>query len=102
MRISRSVLTGPQETTPMFSQASGSNFKKLFRPKRREATVVQGALTMKTFTRFLKDESGATAIEYGLIAACISVAIITIAQGVGGSLVSTFTKVKSGLDATGG
>jgi pilus assembly protein Flp/PilA len=54
---------------------------------------------MKNFTRFLKDESGATAIEYGLIAACISVAIIAVVQGIGTNLNATFTSVK---DALGG
>ena len=54
---------------------------------------------MKTLvTRFLKDQSGATAIEYGLIAAGISVAIITIVKGVGTKLNSTFTAVKSALN----
>lgn len=52
---------------------------------------------MKTFARFMKDESGATAIEYGLIAACISVAIIAVVQGVGTNLNSTFTSVKDAL-----
>lgn len=52
---------------------------------------------MKTFSRFMKDESGATAIEYGLIAACISVAIIAIVQGVGTSLNNTFTSVNTAL-----
>ena len=52
---------------------------------------------MKTFSRFMKDESGATAIEYGLIAACISVAIIAIVQGVGTSLNNTFTSVNNAL-----
>lgn len=52
---------------------------------------------MKTFTRFMKDESGATAIEYGLIAACISVAIIAVVNGVGSKLNSTFTSVESAL-----
>ncbi len=47
--------------------------------------------------RFLKDESGATAIEYGLIAAGISVAIIAVVQGVGGKLVTTFTSVQTAL-----
>ncbi len=47
--------------------------------------------------RFLKDESGATAIEYGLIAACISVAIIAVVQGVGTKLKDTFTTVKTSL-----
>jgi pilus assembly protein Flp/PilA len=47
--------------------------------------------------RFAKDESGATAIEYGLIAAGISVAIVTIVKGVGSSLVTTFTTVQTAL-----
>ena len=52
---------------------------------------------MKTLARFAKDETGATAIEYGLIAACISVAIIAVVQGVGTSLKGTFTKVDTAL-----
>jgi len=52
---------------------------------------------MKTLARFVKDESGATAIEYGLIAACISVAIIAVVQGVGTKLNSTFTAVSNAL-----
>ena len=48
-------------------------------------------------TRFLKDESGATAIEYGLIAAGISVAIIAVVQGVGSKLNTTFTSVQTAL-----
>lgn len=52
---------------------------------------------MKNLARFLKEESGATAIEYGLIAACISVAIIAVVQGVGTKLTSTFTSVESAL-----
>lgn len=48
-------------------------------------------------TRFLKDESGATAIEYGLIAAGISVAIIAVVQGLGSKLNTTFTNVQSAL-----
>jgi pilus assembly protein Flp/PilA len=43
--------------------------------------------------RFAKDESGATAIEYGLIAAGISVAIITVVGTVGTNLKTTFTSV---------
>jgi pilus assembly protein Flp/PilA len=49
------------------------------------------------FSRFLADESGATAIEYGLIAAGISVAIITVVQGIGSRLNTTFTIVSTGL-----
>lgn len=47
---------------------------------------------------FLKDESGATAIEYGLIAAGISVAIIAVVQGLGTKLNSTFGSVKNALN----
>jgi pilus assembly protein Flp/PilA len=53
---------------------------------------------MKTLvSRFLKDQSGATAIEYGLIAAGISVAIIAVVQGLGSQLKTTFTSVTTGL-----
>ena len=47
--------------------------------------------------KFLRDESGATAIEYGLIAACISIAIIVAAQNVGVSLNATFEAVDEAL-----
>ena len=49
------------------------------------------------FTRFMNDESGATAIEYGLIAALISVAIIGAVTAVGGKLDATFTSVSGAL-----
>jgi pilus assembly protein Flp/PilA len=53
---------------------------------------------MKTIlSRFVKDESGATAIEYGLIAAGISVAIIAVVQGLGTQLKGTFTSVSTAL-----
>ena len=48
--------------------------------------------------RFLKDESGATAIEYGLIAAGISVAIVSAVQSLGSSLSSMFSGLASDLD----
>jgi pilus assembly protein Flp/PilA len=51
------------------------------------------------FVRFLKDDSGATAIEYGLIAAGISVAIIAVVNGLGTQLNTTFGKVTSSLSA---
>jgi pilus assembly protein Flp/PilA len=47
--------------------------------------------------RFVKDEAGATAIEYGLIAAGISVAIIAVVQGLGSRLNTTFTSVQTAL-----
>ena len=49
-------------------------------------------------SKFLKDESGATAIEYGLIAAGISVAIIAVLQGLGSKLKTTFTSVQNALN----
>jgi pilus assembly protein Flp/PilA len=45
----------------------------------------------------VSDETGATAIEYGLITAGISVAIIAVVQGVGSSLNTTFTSVSTAL-----
>jgi pilus assembly protein Flp/PilA len=47
--------------------------------------------------RFVKDESGATAIEYGLIAAGISLAIIAIVNGLGSNLNAKFTSINSSL-----
>jgi len=52
---------------------------------------------MNQLMRFLKDESGATAIEYGLIAAGIAVAIIATVQALGGNLNGTFTTVSNAL-----
>ena len=52
------------------------------------------------FARFLKDESGATAIEYGLIAALISVAIIGGATAVGSKLGLLFDSIKTKLVAS--
>ena len=51
----------------------------------------------KLLAKFINNESGATAIEYGLIAAGISVAIITVVKGVGTSLNTTFTSVQGAL-----
>jgi pilus assembly protein Flp/PilA len=47
--------------------------------------------------RFVRDESGATAIEYGLIAAGISVAIVAVVQGLGSKLNTTLTSVQAAL-----
>jgi len=57
---------------------------------------------MKFLAKFAKCESGATAIEYGLIAALIGVAIITAVTNVGGSISDTFDKVDTGLKGAGG
>lgn len=52
----------------------------------------------KLFSRFLKDESGATAIEYGLIAALISVALVAGATSLGTSLNDTFNAISGRMD----
>ena len=50
-------------------------------------------------SRFVNDESGATAIEYGLIAAGIALAIITAVNLLGGQISATFTNVRTGMAA---
>jgi pilus assembly protein Flp/PilA len=52
---------------------------------------------MKFFNKLLRDEQGATAIEYGLIAALIAVAAITAMQSLGNELNTTFTTVSTEL-----
>lgn len=53
---------------------------------------------MKFFNKLLRDEQGATAIEYGLIAALIAVAAITAMQSLGNSLNTTFNTVSTELN----
>ncbi len=52
---------------------------------------------MRSILRFLSDESGATAIEYGLIASLVAVAIVTAVASVGAKLTATFTKVANSI-----
>ena len=52
---------------------------------------------MNLINRFAKDQSGATAIEYGLIASLIAVVIITAASQLGGKLSGTFNNIKANL-----
>ena len=56
---------------------------------------------LRLLTSFAKDESGATAIEYGLIAALISVALITGASALGGALNTQFNALSGKLNYTG-
>ena len=51
----------------------------------------------QVFSKFLKDESGATAIEYGLIAAGIALAIIAVVNGLGTNLNDKFTSINTSL-----
>ena len=55
-------------------------------------------LDMTKFFKLLRDSRGATAIEYGLIAALIAVAAITAMTSIGSKLGSTFNNVSSNLD----
>ncbi len=52
---------------------------------------------MNLLKRFLKDEAGVTALEYGLIAACVAVAIITATQTLGTSVAGAFSKVSTAM-----
>jgi len=53
---------------------------------------------MRTFfTKLLKDQSGVTAVEYGLIAALVAVAAVTVMSTVGTNLSTTFSKVAASL-----
>lgn len=54
---------------------------------------------MKFFSKLIRDEQGATAIEYGLIAALIAVAAITAMQSLGNNLSSTFNQVSSNMNS---
>jgi pilus assembly protein Flp/PilA len=45
---------------------------------------------VRTLLRFLRDETAATSVEYGLIAVCISMAIVTVLHGIGGKLKDAF------------
>ena len=52
---------------------------------------------MSGLRRFILDQSAATAIEYALIAGCISIVIVAAVTGIGSSLNSTFNQVSNGL-----
>ena len=68
------------------------------RPMLVDQPRVHMELSMKNMiSRFVKDESGATAIEYGLIAAGISLAIIAVVNGLGSTLNAKFTSINSSL-----
>jgi pilus assembly protein Flp/PilA len=76
----------------------GINWKPIQRPASSDSDMWIMELRMKNlFSRFLKDNSGATAIEYGLIAAGISVAIIAVVNGLGTSLNAKFTSISTQL-----
>ncbi len=55
----------------------------------------------RIFVRYIADKSGATAIEYGLIAALVSVVIITAVTTMGGNLTTTFDSIATALGGGG-
>jgi pilus assembly protein Flp/PilA len=65
--------------------------------RRRPSVLSRENQKMSLIARFVRDETGATAIEYGLIAAGISVAIIAVVTSLGSKLVTTFTSVQDAL-----
>jgi pilus assembly protein Flp/PilA len=68
-----------------------------WRPLEKRTLNARGSVVKHRLLKFLHDESGATAIEYGLIAAGIAVAIITVTKGLGSKLNTAFTSVSSAL-----
>jgi pilus assembly protein Flp/PilA len=61
------------------------------------ALLRAGGTVKKIIAKFLADQSGATAIEYGLIAAGIALAIIAVVNGLGSTLQGKFTSINSSL-----
>jgi len=62
-----------------------------------QLTEKQEAVLKRVLLGFLRDESGATAIEYGLIAAGISIVIITAVNSIGSTLNTSFTSINTSL-----
>src|SRR6476620_1515949 len=96
-RFSAIELTAPQSSFASVAHGHGAENAGETKRKFRPAKCTQELLMKNLVSRFVKDESGATAIEYGLIAASIAIAIITAVKGVGTALNSTFTSISSSL-----
>ncbi|MFT6570842.1 MAG: pilus assembly protein Flp/PilA [Sphingomonas echinoides] len=73
---------------------------RFFRPDRVLKLSPTETGIMKTIRNFIKNSKGATAIEYGLIAALIAVAAIAAMQGLGTQLNKTFTNVTTNMKAS--
>ena len=84
-------------TSTVFILASGSGRRVRRSTGLVKSTRQKRGLQMQMFKNFLKNEDGATAIEYGLIAALIGVVIITAVTTLGTKLTSTFTAVAAAL-----
>jgi len=86
IRLNRSAIEVSQD---------GPRFEK--KPSNERHNRAKGTTMTNLISRFFKDESGATAIEYGLIAALIALAIITGASTLGNKLNSQFTNISNSL-----
>jgi pilus assembly protein Flp/PilA len=93
--ISPSDLTGRQAALPKVGAGSASSFRGGSQDRCR--TKRRSKVMKDLVTRFARDTSGATSIEYGLIAAGISVAIITAVTTVGNNLKVVFGNVSGNL-----
>src|SRR6516162_10764494 len=87
-----------QQRLNVLNEISATGFKAIATCLSKSAPAAYRRHRMrKQVSRFVKDESGATAIEYGLIAAGISVAIIAVVNGIGTKIQGTFTSISSQL-----
>jgi pilus assembly protein Flp/PilA len=94
----KTVLDLQPERNPYALQSAPLRSIKPLNPARAPGhTVFQEKLMKKMFVHFAKNESGATAIEYGLIAAGISIAIVVLVGVIGTSLTATFQGVADNL-----
>jgi pilus assembly protein Flp/PilA len=92
------VLTAAQDLVAIFARVDRKAGTPAAGSHLRQPRVDLGATNMKNlFVRFVKDNSGATAIEYGLIAAGISVAIIAVVNGLGTNLNGKFNTISTQL-----
>jgi pilus assembly protein Flp/PilA len=90
------VLARPRWYSQAWFEAAGAN-PVLWTRSDSHVWIIKELPMKNLFVRFVKNESGATAIEYGLIAAGISVAIIAVVNGLGTNLTATFQKVSTAL-----
>lgn len=88
LRFSQPPRPNPIQADPAFRLSRVTEDQEIWRPE------------MKTLRKFIKNSKGATAIEYGLIAALIAVAAIAAMQGLGNQLKTTFSNVTTNMKAT--
>jgi pilus assembly protein Flp/PilA len=87
------------ENRPVFPWLLSNSFNAVAMPgcDGSSLRITRSNPMTKLFARFLQDQSGATAIEYGLIAAGIALAIIAVVNGLGSNLNTKFTSINSSL-----